>query len=233
MTFSPTPQDIQTMFDRIAPVYDSMNDWLSLGLHRVWKLMAIKWLNPQKHKTYLDLCCGTGDLTFLLAKQLSQGKVIGVDFSSELLNVAKTKATEKSYTCDINWLQADVLDLPFDNNSIDGITMGYGLRNLTDIPRGLKEIHRVLKPDGKSAILDFHLPDNSWVAQSQKWYLDNVVVTFAQWLGSKEDYAYIYPSLVNFPNGEKQREISRQSGFTDAVHYPLFGGMMGILVLTK
>ncbi len=232
MKLTPQPQEIQAMFDRISPVYDSLNDWLSLGLHRVWKLMAVKWTNAQPESIALDLCCGSGDLTFLLRQQVTRGKVIGIDFSSQLLNIARAKAENKGYE-DIEWIEGDVLNLPFADNSFDCITMGYGLRNVQDIPTCLTEIQRVLKPNGKAAILDFHQPSSDWVANLQKWYLDSVVVTMADWWGKRADYAYIYPSLERFLRGDRQIELAQEIGFAQKIHYPLLGGMMGVLVLTK
>ncbi|HIK36641.1 MAG: bifunctional demethylmenaquinone methyltransferase/2-methoxy-6-polyprenyl-1,4-benzoquinol methylase UbiE [Geminocystis sp.] len=232
MNFTSSPSQIQHMFDRIAPVYDLLNDWLSLGLHRVWKQMTVNWSNPDPAGIAIDLCCGTGDLTFLLAKKIKKGKVIGVDFSPRLLAVAREKARRRGYD-KIEWLEADVLKLPFPDNSIDCITMGYGLRNVVDIPAGMREIWRVLKPGKKAAILDFHRPDNGWLAAAQQWYLENIVVTAASFFGNQQDYAYIHPSIKRFPNGKQQIAIAKQIGFSQQTHYPLMGGMMGVLVLTK
>lgn len=233
MTSSPTAQEIKTLFNQIAPVYDSLNDSLSLGLHRIWKLMTVKWSNPTPTSTALDLCCGSGDLTFLLAKQVTQGQVFGVDFSAELLEIAKQKEATQTLSQSINWLEADVLDLPFPSDYFDCATMGYGLRNVIDIPHCLREIKRVLKPNAQVAILDFHKPANDVIAQSQKWYLDNIVVNFAESLGAKEEYAYIYTSLERFPNDEKQIQIALEVGYNKAIHYPILGGIMGVLLLTK
>lgn len=233
MTSAPNSQEIQTLFNDIAPIYDQMNDWLSFGIHRVWKLMTVKWSNPQPHNTALDLCCGTGDLTFLMAKELQQGKVIGVDFSRQLLAQAEKKQRYKTLNTEINWLETDVLNLPFEDNFFDCATMGYGLRNVTDIPACLREIQRVLKPNSKVAILDFHQPKENWIAEGQKWYLDKIVVRIADWFGTPSEYAYIYPSLERFPDGDKQIQLGLNAGFTEAIHYPLLGGIMGVLVLTK
>jgi len=154
----PTAKEIQDLFNRIAPIYDQMNDWLSIGIHRSWKLMAVKWCEPQNGDLALDLCCGTGDLTFLLAQQIQEGKVIGIDFSSELLSIARQKQ-KYQFTSNqhnkIEWLESDVLQLPLVDNYCDCATMGYGLRNVIDIPACLQEIKRVLKPSAKIAILDF------------------------------------------------------------------------------
>lgn len=225
--------DIRTIFDRIAPVYDRLNDWLSLGQHRIWKDMTVKWSGAKPGDTTLDLCCGSGDLSFVLARRVGKtGQVFGVDFSPELLEVAKSRDRDR-YTRPIIWVEADVLNLPFDDRRFDAVTMGYGLRNVTNIPQSLKEIHRILKKGAKAAILDFNRPQNPQMRAFQQWYLDNLVVPIASYMGVKDEYAYISPSLDRFPTGAEQVEIGRQVGFTSVTHYPLMNGMMGVLVLMK
>lgn len=226
--------EIRTIFNRIAPVYDQLNDWLSLGQHRIWKEMAVKWSEAKPGDTCLDLCCGSGDLALRLARHVGvQGKVYGVDFSPNLLINARLRAKMQYPQPPITWVEADVLNLPFEDNQFAAATMGYGLRNVTDIHRSLKELHRVLKPKAKAAILDFHRPKNSQIRAFQQWYLDNLVVPLADYLGVKEEYAYISPSLDRFPIGEEQIELARQVGYATATHYPIANGMMGMLVLSK
>ncbi|MFH7027308.1 MAG: bifunctional demethylmenaquinone methyltransferase/2-methoxy-6-polyprenyl-1,4-benzoquinol methylase UbiE [Heteroscytonema crispum UTEX LB 1556] len=226
--------EIRNIFNRIAPVYDQLNDWLSLGQHRIWKEMTVKWSEAKPGDTTLDLCCGSGDLALRLSRRVKvKGKVYGVDFSPELLEIAKKRAENQYPQPDITWLEGDVLNLPFEDNKFDAATMGYGLRNVTDIPRSLQEMHRVLKPSAKAAILDFHRPDNSLLRGFQQWYLDNLVVPAATFRGLKEEYAYISPSLDRFPTGREQVELARQVGFADATHYPIANDMMGVLVVTK
>ncbi|HEY9650925.1 MAG TPA: class I SAM-dependent methyltransferase, partial [Coleofasciculaceae cyanobacterium] len=126
---TPPASEIRDLFDRIAPVYDQLNNWLSLGQHRIWKLMAVKWSEPQPGATYVDLCCGSGDIAQLLARQVgSTGHVYGVDFSSAQLAIAKSRVEHRYPTLPISWIEADVLNLPFDDHYFDGATMGYGLR---------------------------------------------------------------------------------------------------------
>lgn len=226
--------DIQAIFNRIAPVYDQMNDRLSLGQHRVWKQMAIKWSQAKAGDTCLDVCCGSGDLALRLAQRVGNaGKVYGVDFSSAQLAIAKQRALNQYPQPDITWIEADALDLPFADSYFDAATMGYGLRNVTDIPRSLKELHRVLKIGAKAAILDFHRPSNSYLSSFQQWYLDNLVVPMAENLGLTQEYAYISPSLERFPTGQEQVRLANEAGFAGATHYPIASGMMGVLVLTK
>jgi demethylphylloquinol methyltransferase len=233
-TVSPAASEIRAIFDRIAPVYDRLNDRLSLGQHRIWKLMAVKWSEAKLGSKALDVCCGSGDLALLLAKRVGNtGQVTGLDFACEQLAIAKQRQMVQCPTVPMNWLEGDALALPFENNQFDCATMGYGLRNVTNIPLSLEELLRVLKPGGKAAILDFHRPDAGYMQLFQEWYLANIVVPMAEDMGMKEEYAYINPSVERFPTGSEQIELARTVGFSQAVHYPLMGGMMGILVLTK
>jgi demethylmenaquinone methyltransferase/2-methoxy-6-polyprenyl-1,4-benzoquinol methylase len=229
-----TASQVQTLFDRIAPVYDELNNSLSFGMHRIWKRMTVKWSGAKPGHVAIDLCCGSGDITQLLAERVGKtGSVVGVDFSRELLAVARDRYERRCVQPAIDWVEADVLHLPFSDNHFDCATMGYGLRNVSDILLSLKEMHRVLKPGGKAAILDMHRPDSDWVRTFQQWYLDEIVVPAAQRLGFIEEYAYIAPSLDRFPMGTQQVNLSRQAGFAEATHYPIAGGTMGVLVLVK
>ncbi|MBE9035049.1 bifunctional demethylmenaquinone methyltransferase/2-methoxy-6-polyprenyl-1,4-benzoquinol methylase UbiE [aff. Roholtiella sp. LEGE 12411] len=226
--------EIRTIFNRIAPVYDQLNDWLSLGQHRIWKEMAVKWSAAKTGDICLDLCCGSGDLALRLARRVgAMGHVYGVDFSPNLLETAKERSQRQYPQPAITWVEADVLNLPFDDNQFDAATMGYGLRNVTDISRSLQELYRVLKPGAKAAILDFHRPSNPQLRTFQQWYLDGFVLPVANYLGLKEEYAYISPSLDRFPMGKGQVELARQVGFAVATHYPIANGMMGVLVVSK
>ncbi len=225
--------DIRAIFDRIAPVYDQMNDRLSLGQHRIWKQMTVKWSKAKLGDTCLDVCCGSGDLALRLARSVgATGKVYGADFAVAQLEIAKQRALKQHPHPPITWVEADALDLPFADNYFDGATMGYGLRNVTDIPRSLQELYRVLKPNATAAILDFHRPTNIYLSSFQQWYLDNLVVPMAQNLGLTEEYAYISPSLDRFPTGRKQVELANNAGFL-STHYPIANDMMGVLVVKK
>lgn len=222
--------DIQALFDRIAPQYDALNDWLSLGQHRIWKRMAVKWSYAPQGGTCLDLCCGSGDLAILLSRQVGpSGQVFGLDFSPAQLAIAQ----QRPRSAPITWVEGDALALPFDDNQFDAITMGYGLRNVVDIATSLKEMVRVLKPGATAAILDFHRPDNPQIQAFQRWYLDTLVVPVAQMMGLRDEYAYLWPSLERFPAGPSQVQMAQQAGFAHATHYTLAGGLMGILVATK
>jgi demethylmenaquinone methyltransferase/2-methoxy-6-polyprenyl-1,4-benzoquinol methylase len=234
---SPTferPEQIRELFDRIAPHYDALNQTLSLGLHQVWKRMAVRWSGAGPGGQVLDLCCGTGDLALQLARRVGRsGQVVGLDFSPAMLEIARRRSRLfPGYS--LEWVLGDALALPFPNASFDAVTMGYGLRNVTDIPQALREIYRVLKPGCRAALLDFHRPTGiPFLADFQRWYLNTQVVARAQALGLASEYAYIDPSLDGFPSGQEQQQMALQVGFSVAKFYPLAGGMMGVLVIGR
>lgn len=226
--------EIKALFDRIAPVYDTLNQELSWGQHRIWKRMAVKWTQAQPGDKALDVCCGSGDLALLLAQTVGKtGRVVGLDFAPAQLAIAQNRGRDRYPQHDLTWLEGDALALPFEAATFDCATMGYGLRNVTDIPRCLRELHRVLKPGATAAILDFHRPTHPGLQVLQKWYLDTIVVPAAERLGLKQDYAYIMPSLERFPQGPEQVTLAQTAGFDRAIHYPIAGGLMGVLVVTK
>ncbi|PZV13500.1 MAG: bifunctional demethylmenaquinone methyltransferase/2-methoxy-6-polyprenyl-1,4-benzoquinol methylase UbiE [Leptolyngbya sp.] len=229
-----TPDAVRALFDRIAPVYDPLNNWLSLGQHRIWKQMAVKWSGAKPGDTCIDVCCGSGDLAQMLAERVGKtGQVVGVDFAIEQLAIARQRVQNRHLSLPITWMEGNALDLSVPDNHFDAATMGYGLRNVGDIPRALQELQRVLKPGAIAAILDLHRPTNSLVRSFQQWYLDTVVVPVASHYGFSEEYAYLAPSLDRFPTGQEQQSLALEVGFSTVTHYPIAGGTMGVLVITK
>ncbi|MBD2100593.1 bifunctional demethylmenaquinone methyltransferase/2-methoxy-6-polyprenyl-1,4-benzoquinol methylase UbiE [Leptolyngbya sp. FACHB-261] len=229
---SPSATEVQALFNRIAPVYDQLNTILSLGQHRIWKKMAVKWSQVEPGNIALDLCCGSGDLAEMLAQRVGpMGRVYGVDFSCNLLEVARERLAGSPVGQRIQWQQGDALALEFPDQYFDAATLGYGLRNVGNIPRCLSELHRVLKPQAYAAILDLHRPSSEVVRGFQQWYLDTVVVPAAARLGFTEEYAYLAPSLERFPTGPEQEALAKEAGFRRATHYTLAVGMMGCLVV--
>jgi demethylphylloquinol methyltransferase len=236
MSTTSAPQ-VQALFDQIAPMYDQLNAWLSLGQHRVWKQMAVQWAEPKVAGINVDLCCGSGDLTLLMARTLQSpdeqpSKIIGIDFSQQQLVIARERAQFSAPARRIEWIEADVLNLPLEDGTVDAITMGYGLRNVASIPQALDEIHRVLKLGSRAAILDFNRPTSALARQFQQWYLHQIVVPVASCFQLKEEYAYLETSLLRFPTGPEQVQLAMAAGF-EACHYAIAGDMMGILVLKK
>jgi len=226
-----TPIAVRELFNRIAPVYDQLNQWLSLGQHRIWKQMAVKWSEAELGDVCLDLCCGSGDIALILADRVGKtGQVMGVDFAPAQLAIARQRTRPHQ---PVTWIEADALNLPFADQTFDAATMGYGLRNVMDIPRCLQELHRVLKSGAQAAILDLHRPRHPIVRDFQQWYLDTIVVPIAAQHGFNDEYAYLAPSLDRFPSGAEQVNLARQVGFSAVTHYPIAGGTMGVLVVKK
>ncbi|KAH9773157.1 2-phytyl-1,4-beta-naphthoquinone methyltransferase [Citrus sinensis] len=199
----------QELFSRIAPVYDNvLNDLLSFGQHRIWKRMAVSWSGAKTGDNVLDVCCGSGDLLFLLSEQVgSQGKVIGLDFSKNQLSMASSRQDLVSKACykNIEWVEGDALDLPFSDCFFDAITMGYGLRNVVDKRKALEESFRVLKPGSRISVLDFNKSTQPFTTAIQ----------------------------CSSDAGKDLEKLALEIGFSRAKHYELSGGLMGNLVATR
>ncbi|KAL6351461.1 hypothetical protein AAG906_040815 [Vitis piasezkii] len=226
----------QALFSRIAPVYDNLNDFLSLGQHRIWKRMAVSWSGAKRGDDVLDLCCGSGDLAFLLSERVgSDGKVIGFDFSREQLLVASSRQHLLSKVCykNIEWIEGDATKLPFSDCSFDAITMGYGLRNVLDRGKAMQEMFRVLKPGSRVSILDFNKSTKPSITSIQEWMIDNVVVPVATGYGLADEYAYLKSSVQEFLTGKELEKLALEMGFSNAKHYEIGGGIMGNLVAKR
>ncbi len=224
---------VMNLFNEIAPRYNNLNDLLSFGLHRLWKKRLLKLLNPSLGEKWLDLCCGTGDMSIALARLVgTQGSVLGVDFSFKQLELAEKRSSIHSIES-ISWMQADILENGLPSNSFDGAVMAYGLRNLIDPEEGFKEIRRLLKPSARAGILDFnHTIDGSLSSSFQKCYLRKIVVPTASILGLKAQYSYLEESLKTFPVGSVQEKMAMKVGFHKAKYKTIAAGQMGILLLS-
>jgi ubiquinone/menaquinone biosynthesis methyltransferase len=221
----------QQLFNSISSVYDDLNDRFSFGLHRVWKRMAVKWCKARPGDVVLDSCCGSGDIAQILSSVVGkQGKVVGLDFSRDMLVDAKSRDKRNS---NIEWVQGDALELPYADGYFDAATMGYGLRNVSDIPRALRELHRVLRKGGCVAILDFNNSDNEVVDGIQEFFLESLVVPAAEAEGVGDQYKYLRPSIKKYPHGKALEKLASQSGFESARYYEIGLGLMGCLVCQK
>uniref|UniRef100_A0A2P2IPP6 2-phytyl-1 4-beta-naphthoquinone methyltransferaseic EC 2.1.1.n12 Demethylphylloquinone methyltransferase Menaquinone biosynthesis methyltransferase ubiE-like protein n=1 Tax=Rhizophora mucronata TaxID=61149 RepID=A0A2P2IPP6_RHIMU len=184
----------------------------------------------------LDLCCGSGDLAFLLSEKIgANGKVAGLDFSKEQLSIASSrqKLLRKSCYKNIEWVGGDATDLPYPDCYFDAITMGYGLRNLVDKRKAVEETLRVLKPGAKLSVLDFNKSTQPSVILFQEWMIDNVVVPVASAYGLAKEYQYLKSSIREFLTGKELEELALEAGFSTAKHYEIGGGLMGNLVATR
>ena len=228
------PAAVEQLFDAVAPRYDQLNDWLSFGLHRQWKRQLVRSLQPRSGETWIDLCCGTGDLALELARSVRpDGRVLGLDAAAAPLELARQRQRRQPWLS-VDWLQGDALQTGLAEASADGVVMAYGLRNLADPAAGLAEIHRLLKPGGKAGVLDFNrLPVEAPAAAFQRFYLRRLVVPAAAAVGLREEYAYLEESLKRFPDGRGQEQLALAAGFQRARHRPLVAGQMGLLLVQK
>src|SRR5215471_2942412 len=219
---------VKDLFTRIAPRYDLINDLQSFGLHRYWKHRIVNLARPSGTDKALDLCCGTGDLAFLMAQH--GARVLGLDFSDRMLEVALNR-NQRARRSDAapHFVQGDALQLPFPDKSFDIITIAYGLRNLADIKAGLGEMRRVMKPGGRLLVLDFGKPDNPIWRGVYFGYLRLFVPLLGRiFCGSASAYAYILESLRHYP---AQRGVAAQMtelGLANVRIINLLGGVMSI-----
>ena len=222
---------IEEMFNSISSKYDFLNDIFSFGLHRFWKRKLLNILNPTFGEKWIDLCCGTGDMSILLAKYMkSSENITGLDSASQALFVAKERSKE-NYSS-IKWIHSDAMQTNLPSHQFDGLLMAYGLRNISSAQAGLREAYRILKPGGRAGILDFRsFKRFSLQRLFQKNYLILYVVPIASVFGLGREYSYINKSLLNFPDGEEQINLALSAGFKKAEYQTLANGQMGILLL--
>jgi demethylmenaquinone methyltransferase/2-methoxy-6-polyprenyl-1,4-benzoquinol methylase len=207
------PEGVRTMFDRIAPVYDVMNRVMTAGLDVRWrKLAAAAAVRPGDR--VLDAACGTGDLAIADLKA-GASKVTGLDFSEEMLARARRKAP-------LDWVQGDMLALPFAEGTFDAATVGFGVRNVADLELSLRELHRVLRPGGRLAILEITQPRGVLRHFFHLWF-DKIVPLLGKVLPGGSAYTYLPASVRRFPDADALAVLLRENGFGH-VGYKLLGG---------
>jgi demethylmenaquinone methyltransferase / 2-methoxy-6-polyprenyl-1,4-benzoquinol methylase len=212
------PEGVRTMFDRIAPVYDLMNRVMTAGLDQRWRrLTAAAVVRPGAR--VLDACCGTGDLALAAAR--AGGDVTGLDFSERMLERARRKSTA------IDWVQGDVLSLPFPDGSFDAATVGFGVRNVADLTGALAELARVLVPGGRVGILEITTPRGPLAVFYRLWF-DRLVPLLGKLLGRGDAYGYLPASVRRFPGPEELSALLRAVGFGHVRYRLLAGGIVAL-----
>jgi demethylmenaquinone methyltransferase/2-methoxy-6-polyprenyl-1,4-benzoquinol methylase len=220
---------VQEMFTSIAPRYDLLNHVLSFNVDRWWWWQAAKTFEPilcRPQSAVLDLCCGTGDMTFALHKRSagSGAAITGLDFSAAML----ARAAQKSKGMPLKWVEGDALRVPFPDASLDLVTAAFGFRNLADYDAGLREIVRVLKPGGECGILDFGEP-KGMVGSLYRFYFKRVLPAVGTLISGVEGpYKYLPASVERFPAPEEMLERMRRAGFAEASWTPYTFGIAGL-----
>jgi demethylmenaquinone methyltransferase / 2-methoxy-6-polyprenyl-1,4-benzoquinol methylase len=212
-------EGVQRMFDRIAPVYDAMNRVMTVGLDQRWRRATVReTVRTGDH--VLDACCGTGDLAVAAHKAGAAG-VVGLDFSERMLERARRKAPE------LEWVQGDVLALPFEDAHFESAVVGFGVRNVEDLEAALRELRRVLRPGGRLGILEITTP-RGLLAPFYKLRFDRIVPLLGRLLPGGDAYTYLPASVRRFPGPEELADLLGKCGF-EAVRFRLFAG--GIVAL--
>jgi demethylmenaquinone methyltransferase/2-methoxy-6-polyprenyl-1,4-benzoquinol methylase len=221
---------VNDLFAAIAPRYDLINDLQSFGLHRHWKRRLVQLADPRPGLHALDLCCGTGDVALALAAR--GATVAALDFSAPMLAVARQRlARAPRLAGAVQYYQGDALQLPFPNGRFDVATISYGLRNLADLPAGLREMQRVTKPGGHILVLDFGKPDNSVWRNLYFTYLRLCVPVFGRlFCGDSATHAYILESLLHYPGQRGVAASLEALGCRDVRIVNFLGGVTSINV---
>lgn len=221
---------VHSLFSRIAGRYDMMNTILSLNLDKYWRRKALEIAAPNPGEQWLDVCCGTGKLTLEIRKIMgNSGAVTGLDFNAAMLSVARRAEEQANLLATICWLEADAMELPFPDKTFDGLTIGFGLRNLPDFDRGIREMRRVLKPGGKWVCLELSHPVWPIFRQGHGWFVRYVVPQIGN-LGhaAESDYQWLPESLRRFPGADGLAEKIRQNGLVNVRFERLSGGIAAI-----
>ena len=219
-------REVRAMFDRIAPRYDLMNRLMSGGLDRRWRRLAAATADVSLGSRALDVCTGTGDLAFELARRVgASGAVIGVDFSEQMLERAREKNVARGSSVDFQ--QADALELPFPDDAFDAATVAFGARNLADLDRGLAEMARVVRPGGTVVVLDITTP-RRLRALHGLWF-DRLVPRVGALVGRDgAAYGYLPASAKRFPQPEALAELMTDAGLGDVRHRSFLGGIVAM-----
>lgn len=233
---------VRNMFGEIANRYDMMNHVLSGGTDYYWRRVTVKKAGIEGDDPILDVCTGTGDLALAYWKK-AKGTVpvVGTDFTHQMLEIAKQKFTKTSAKANtdevapLQFLEADTLKLPFDNDQFQLVTVAFGLRNVSDTQAGLNEMTRVCKPGGRVVVLEFSLPTNRLFRTVYCWYFRNILPRIGHWFTRNSHCAYDYlpQSVAEFPQGEELTSMMKEAGMDLVAYHPLTFGIATLYIGQK
>ena len=217
---------VQNVFNNVYDKYDLMNDFMSLGIHRIWKKDLINWMNPSKNKKLIDVACGTGDLAKIFLDLMNQdGEVFCVDPNKGMINKGKEKLNNYK---NINWIISSAENLPIKDNSCDYYTISFGLRNTKNLNKALSEAYRVLKPGGHYLCLEFSKIQNSNLNFIYKNYSKLIPLIGKAIIGKKEPYEYLVKSIEKFINQKELIALMKKNKFEKCNYRNLSGGIVAI-----
>jgi len=225
---------VHRVFESISNNYDKMNSIISFQQHKRWRKDTMKRMNVQKGQKALDLCCGTGDWTIALAESVGEsGHVIGLDFSKNMLKVGEEKISSKNLR-NVELIYGNAMELPFEDNTFDFVTIGFGLRNVPDYMKVLQEMRRVLKPGGKAVCLETSQPTMFGFKQLYFLYFRYIMPLFGKLFAkSYKEYSWLQESAREFPGMKELAKMFEEAGFKDVYFKPYSGGVAAVHFGTK
>lgn len=228
------PKKIQTMFTTIAPRYDLLNKILSVGIDRHWRKFAVNQLPRVQNARFLDVATGTCDVAIEIISRHPVGtKVVGADFSEGMLELGREKVRNTGLDDRIELRFADVTDLPFEDNSFDGVIIAFGIRNVQDYKKGLSEMGRVVKSGGKVVVLEFTTVQNPLFKAPYHFYIKKVLPFIGEMIsGKKGAYKYLPSSMLDFPSPETFKAAMEETGLQDVRYHKLTFGITAVHVGT-
>lgn len=227
-------ENVEAMFNSIASKYDFLNHFLSLGIDKMWRRRLVKQLAKQNPQSVLDIATGTGDLAIQLSKHHKTVSIIGIDISENMLNIGREKVWKRQLEEQIKLQQANSMNLPFSDETFDAAMVAFGVRNFEDLPKGITEINRVLKPGGSFYVLEFSMPSKFPMANIYRFYFRKVLPFVGGIVsGSKSAYTYLPESVFAFPEKEKFLEIMTNAGFKNCNYTRLTFGVASIYMGRK
>ncbi|MBO5195406.1 MAG: bifunctional demethylmenaquinone methyltransferase/2-methoxy-6-polyprenyl-1,4-benzoquinol methylase UbiE [Bacteroidales bacterium] len=222
----PGKEKIKALFDSIAPDYDRLNHILSLNIDKVWRRKAVREIAcPDRALRILDVACGTGDFTIEIARSLASGSsVCGIDLSEEMMRIGRGKIAEAGVSAEL--VQGDCEALPYDADTFDRVSVGFGVRNFEHLEVGLSEMFRVLKPGGKLVVLELSVPSNAVLRWLYKLYFLKFLPAVGGLVsGERGAYEYLPASVLRFPAPDRFMSIMRDAGFREVKHRALTFGI--------
>ena len=217
------------VFTSVAKNYDVMNDAMSFGMHRLWKKILVELASIGEDDYILDIASGTGDISKLISKEYPNSNIFMSDINYEMLDEGRNRAIDESFSRNCHFCQLSGEELPFKDNTFDVITVGFGLRNFTDKEKGLKEMKRCLKKNGKLLVLEFSKPINPVFSKIYDWYSFNVLPKLGSLLANDSDsYQYLAESIRMHPDQDKLKNMMQTVGLNNCKFFNLLNGIVAI-----
>ena len=227
-------QQVEEMFDNIAPNYDKLNHRLSWNIDRGWRKKAIRELAPFKPEQILDIATGTGDFAIMAAQMLKPKRLVGADISEGMMAIGAAKVQQLGLQHIISFQKEDCLHLSYESGTFDAVTAAFGIRNFASLDKGLSEMCRVLKPGGHLSIVELTTPVSFPMKQLFKVYCHTVLPVYGRLVSKdKSAYSYLTRTIEAFPQGERMMDILQQAGFRETAFKRLTFGICTLYTATK